>query len=175
MATDFLGRILRDDLPNPDTSPELFDGILTRRIMAFLIDCVIMGAMILVVTLIAGVLGVFTFGLTWLSIPLIVPLTFVAYYAVTLGSASRATLGMRATDIVLTPTRNTTLDGWMAMIHVVLFWISCSVLTPFIVLIGLFTPRRQLLHDLVLGTMMVRRSPMVRHWQAYARAGNAAP
>ncbi|MEQ8165452.1 MAG: hypothetical protein RIC93_05165 [Alphaproteobacteria bacterium] len=64
------------------------------------------------------------------------------------------------------------LDGWMAMIHVVVFWISCSLLTPFIILIGLFTPRRQLLHDVIVGTLMVRRSPMVRHWQAYARSGN---
>lgn len=172
MATDFLGRMLRDDLPNPNSSPELFDGILTRRAVAFVIDCVIMGAAILLVTLVAGILGIFTFGLTWLSIPLIVPVTFVAYYAVTLGSPSRATLGMRATDIVLTPTRETTLDGWMAMIHVVVFWISCSLLTPFIILIGLFTPRRQLLHDVIVGTLMVRRSPMVRHWQAYARSGN---
>ena len=148
MATDFLGRMLRDDLPSPNTSPELFDSILTRRVVAFVIDCVIMGAAILIVTL-------------------------AAEYAVTLGSRARATLGMRATDIVLTPTRETTLDGWMAMIHVVVFWISCSLLTPFIVLIGLFTPRRQLLHDMVVGTLMVRRSPMVRHWQAHTRADSS--
>lgn len=174
MATDFLGRIMRDDLPNPANSPELFEGILTRRVFAFLIDCVIMGILVTIVTLVAGVLGIFTFGLAWLSIPIIVPVTFIAYYAVTLGSSSRATLGMRAMDIVLTPTRETRLDGWMAMIHVVLFWISTAILTPFIVLIGLFTNRRQLLHDMVAGTLMVRRSPMVRHWRAYGHSGETA-
>lgn len=174
MATDFLGRIMRDDLPNPDNSPELFEGILTRRVFAFLIDCVIMGILVTIVTLVAGVLGIFTFGLAWLSIPIIVPVTFIAYYAVTLGSSSRATLGMRAMDIVLTPTRETRLDGWMAMIHVVLFWISTAILTPFIVLVGLFTNRRQLLHDMVAGTLMVRRSPMVRHWRAYGHSGETA-
>lgn len=174
MATDFLGRIMRDDLPNPANSPELFEGILTRRVFAFLIDCVIMGILVTIVTLVAGVLGIFTFGLAWLSIPIIVPVTFITYYAVTLGSSSRATLGMRAMDIVLTPTRETRLDGWMAMIHVVLFWISTAILTPFIVLIGLFTNRRQLLHDMVAGTLMVRRSPMVRHWRAYGHSGETA-
>lgn len=174
MATDFLGRIVRDDLPNPANSPELFEGILTRRVFAFLIDCVIMGILVTLVTLVAGVLGIFTFGLAWLSIPIIIPVTFIAYYAVTLGSSSRATLGMRAMDIVLTPTREVRLDGWMAMIHVVLFWISTTILTPFIVLIGLFTNRRQLLHDMVAGTLMVRRSPMVRHWRAYAHSGEPA-
>ncbi|WP_417581166.1 RDD family protein [Pelagibacterium sp.] len=174
MPTDFIGRILRDDLPNPDNAPELFDGILTRRVIAFFIDCVIMFVIILAVTVIASILAFITLGLAWLTLPLIVALTFVAYYAVTLGSSSRATLGMRATDIVMTPTRDTTLDGWMAMIHVVVFWISCSLLTPFILLIALFTPRRQLLHDMVVGTLMVRRSPMVRHWHAYAGSSDAA-
>lgn len=171
MATDFFGRIMRDDLPSPADSPELFDGILTRRVFAFFIDCIIMGILVMAVMLVAAILGIVTFGLTWLAIPIVVPITFIAYYAVTLGSSSRATLGMRATDIVLTPTRGTTLDGWMAMIHVVLFWISTSILTPFVVLIGLFTNRRQLLHDMVAGTLMVRRSPMVRHWDQYARNG----
>lgn len=172
MATDFLGRILRSDLPSPADSPELFEGVLTRRVFAFLIDCVIMGAAIMVITLLAGILGVFTFGLTWLSIPIIVPLTFIAYYAVTLGSPSRATLGMRAMDIILTPTRSAPLDGWMAMIHVVIFWLSTSILTPFILLIGLVTGRRQLLHDMIVGTLMVRRSPMERHWADHALTGS---
>src|SRR5690606_11699 len=127
MATDFLGRIVRDDLPNPANSPELFEGILTRRVFAFLIDCVIMRILVTLVTLVAGLLGIFTFGLAWLSIPIIIPVTFIAYYAATLGSSSRATLGMRAMDIVLTPTREVRLDGWMAMIHVVLFWISTTI------------------------------------------------
>lgn len=174
MATDFFGRILRDDLPDPANAPDLFEGILTRRVVAFLIDCIIMGILVSVAMLAAGILGFLTFGLAWLSIPIIVPVIFIAYYAATLGSASRATLGMRAMDIVLTPTRETTLDGWMAMIHVVVFWISTTLLTPFIVLIGLFTNRRQLLHDMIVGTLMVRRSPMVRHWRAYAQSGEAA-
>ena len=174
MATDFFGRIIRDDLPNPATAPELFEGILTRRAVAFLIDCLIMGIIVTVVTLVAAILGLLTFGLAWLSIPIVVPLTFVGYYAITLGSSSRATLGMRATDIVLTPTRDTTLDGWMAMIHVLVFWISCSILTPFIVLIGLFTNRRQLLHDMIVGTLMVRRSPMERHWRQHSGVGSAS-
>lgn len=173
MTTDFLGRITRDDLPNPADAPELFDGVLTRRIIAFLIDCVIMGILVVAVVLVATILGIFTFGLSWLALPIAVPVTFIGYYAMTLGSPARATMGMRATDIVLTPTRNATLDGWMAMIHVVLFWLSTAILTPFIIIVGLFTSRRQLLHDMIAGTLMVRRSPMERHWTEYARNGSA--
>lgn len=167
MATDFFGRIIRDDLPNPATSPELFESLLTRRVVAFVIDCVVMMVLIAAVSVAAGILGLLTLGLAWLAFPVIVPVVFVAYYAVTLGSPGRATLGMRAMDIVLTPMRDQPLDGWMAMLHVLVFWVSCAVLTPFILAIGLITNRRQLLHDMILGVLMVRRSPMVRHWRGY--------
>lgn len=173
MATDFFGRIVRDDLPNPAEAPELFDGVLTRRLFAFFIDCIIMSIAVFAVLIVAGILGFVTLGLAWLAIPVAVPVVFVAYYAVTLGSASRATLGMRAMDLVLTPTRETTLDGWLAMVHVLLFWLTTAILTPFIVLIGLFTNRRQLLHDMIVGTLMVRRSPMERHWNTYYRHNSA--
>src|SRR5690606_22589612 len=136
MATDFLGAVLRDDLPNPNDAPELFDSVLTRRVTAFVIDCLIMGVLLLVVSLVAGIAGFFTFFISWLLLPVILGVVFVAYYAVTLGSPSRATLGMRAMDLVMTPTRNTRLDGWLAILHVILFWITTAVLTPFILLLA---------------------------------------
>lgn len=169
MATDFFGRIIRDDLPNPAESPELFEEILSRRVVAFLIDCIIMSVLIVAAFICTAILGIVTLGLAWLTFPIIVPIVFIAYYAVTLGSSARATIGMRAMDVVLTPTRSATLDGWLAFLHVILFWISCSVLTPFVLAVGLITNRRQLLHDIVAGVLMVRRSPMERHWVNYHR------
>lgn len=173
MAVDFFNRILRDDLPNPAESPELFENLLTRRVLAFLIDCLVMGMLIVAAYIVATFFGIITLGLGFLAFPLVIPVVFVAYYAVTLGSPSRATLGMRAMDIVLTPTRGTTLDGWMAMLHVLVFWITCALLTPFILAVGLITNRRQLLHDLIVGVLMVRRSPMERHWAGAARGFGA--
>ena len=69
---------------------------------------------------------------------------------------------MQMMDLVLTPTHGAPLDGWKAFAHPLIYWLTCWVLAPFIVLVAFFTPRRQLLHDLVLGTLMVRRSPMER-------------
>jgi uncharacterized RDD family membrane protein YckC len=34
------------------------------------------------------------------------------------------------------------------------------------ILFALFTPRRQMIHDLIMGTLMVRRSPMMQHWRS---------
>lgn len=170
MAKDFLGRIIRDDLPNPADMPELFDSVLTRRVIAFFIDCLLIWLLFAAVTLATVILGVLTFGLMWLAIPVLLAIAFIGYYALTLGSARRATPGMQAMDLVMTPTRAMRFDGWLAVLHIVLFWVSVAILTPFIVAVALFTPRRQMLHDIVAGTLVVRRSPMVRHWRRMAGA-----
>jgi uncharacterized RDD family membrane protein YckC len=50
------------------------------------------------------------------------------------------------------------MDFLTAMVHTVLFWVINSVLTPLVLLAGLFIERSRLVHDLLLGTVVVRRS-----------------
>jgi uncharacterized RDD family membrane protein YckC len=153
----------RPYLPDPATAPALFDGVLTRRVFAFIIDMLLTGAIIVALSVVGLVLGFFTLGLAWLSLVFVVPASVVLYYAATLGSHRRATVGMQVMDIVLTPTRGQPLDGWMAALHALTFWVTIWVFWP-VTLIALFTPRRQMVHDYIVGTLMVRRSPMMRHW-----------
>jgi uncharacterized RDD family membrane protein YckC len=157
-------------LPDPETAPELFEGVLTRRVIAFAIDLLILSGVVAIAVLVTIFIGIFTLGLGFLATPLILLMAIVVYYGATLGSSRRATIGMQTMDIVLTPTRGSPLDGWRAFAHPLIFWLTSWVLPPFSLLVALFTPRRQLLHDLVLGTLMVRRSPMVRHWREYEMA-----
>lgn len=165
---------IRPRLPDPSSSPELFDGLLTRRTFAFLIDLVAIGSLILGFSFVGVVAGFFTFGLAWLGLIIVVPASIVFYYCVTLGSAARATWGMRMMDLVLTPARGQPLDGWMALFHAGLFWLTAWISLPLSLAFVLFTPRRQMLHDLVTGTLMVRRSPMVRHWRAQSLRASQA-
>jgi uncharacterized RDD family membrane protein YckC len=44
--------------------------------------------------------------------------------------------------------------------HALVFWFSVGLLTPLILLVGLFTRRRQLLHDLLLGTVVLNSWPL---------------
>lgn len=155
----------RPYLPDPATAPELFDGLLTRRVIAYFIDLAVMGALVLALTVIGAILGVLTFGLAFASLVFVIPAAIVLYYAATLGSPRRATVGMQMMDIVLTPTRGQPLDGWMAILHALVFWLTFWICWPVSLLFALFTPRRQMIHDFVVGTLMVRRSPMIRHWQ----------
>ena len=147
------------NLPDPDSAPELFEGVLKRRILAYFIDAVIIGVIASVVTLIIFIAGIATFGITWLTLPIIMPFSILLYYATTLGSHRRATLGMQMFDIVLTPTKGAPMDGWKALVHPVVFWITIWAFAP-LLFIGLFTRRRQLAHDFLTSTLMVRRSPM---------------
>jgi len=151
------------ELPDPSSSPDLFQGVLARRVGAVVVDGIIMMMMIAVFALATLIVGVATLGLGWLFMPLVAPVAVILYYAATLGSSQRATIGMRLFDIVLTPTGGKPLDGWKALIHPVVFWLTISIFWP-LLFICLFTPRRQLLHDLITGTMMVRMSPMSKHW-----------
>ena len=156
---------MRPALPDPQTAPELFESLLTRRALAFLVDIVLIGLMTGVLALVGLVLGFFTLGLGWLALPIVIPLAILGYYAATLGGPSRATIGMNLMDLVLTPTRGRPLDGWQILIHPLVFWITVWVAWPISLVVALLTPRREMVHDLIAGTLMLRRSPMVRHWR----------
>ena len=153
------------NLPDPSSAPELFSELLPRRVFAYFIDIMLIGVVAVLLTFCSVVLGFLTLGLAWLSMPLVLPATVIAYYALTLGSSRRATIGMSLMDIVLTPARDGALDGWKVLLHPLLFWVTIWICWPVSLLFALFTPRRQMLHDLVLGTLMLRRSPIPQNWR----------
>jgi uncharacterized RDD family membrane protein YckC len=163
---------MRPELPDPASAPELFEGVLTRRVIAFFIDMAIMIVLIAFVSVAGVVAGFLTLGLAWVALPFVILFVLLAYYALTLGSYRRATIGMSIMDLVLTPTRGTPLDGWAILVHPLIFWITVWIAWPFSLLIALLTPRREMVHDLITGTLMLRRSPMVRHWRSHTRSAS---
>ena len=48
------------------------------------------------------------------------------------------------------------IDGLVAIVHTVLFWAGNAILTPLILLATLFLDRKRTVHDLLLGTVVVR-------------------
>jgi uncharacterized RDD family membrane protein YckC len=101
-------------------------------------------------------LGVFTLGLAWLLIPAIWPVVAILYAVLTLGGPTSATPGMRFMGIKIVTLRGAPVEYGLALLHALGFWFSVSILTPLILLVALFTERKQLLHDLVLGTVAIR-------------------
>jgi uncharacterized RDD family membrane protein YckC len=142
----------------PLTDPRMFEGVRTRRILAFLIDAVVIALLTVVASIAVAVLGVLTLGLGWLLFPLLWPGVALLYCAFTMGGPRSATLGMRAQGLEARFLDGSRFNPGIAAIHSILFYISVGVLTPFILLVSLFTDRKRLLHDLVLGSVVVRRA-----------------
>jgi uncharacterized RDD family membrane protein YckC len=142
----------------PIYNDRAYDGVLSRRIFAFLIDYVVMGIAVVVLAFFIGILGVLTFGLAWLLYAVLVPIVVVPYVAFSLGGRDQATPGMKAMDLKIVKDDGTKVDSLIATVHLVLFWVFNTVLTPFILLLTLFTGRKRALHDILLHTSMQRAS-----------------
>ena len=146
---------------DPWTQPELFRGVLTRRVFAFLIDLVVLSIPIILVCMFIAVFGVVTLGLGWVLFWLVSPASVIwalIYYGASLGGPHSATLGMRVMDLELRTWYGAPGYFVLGAMHAVLFWISVSMLTPLVLLIGLFNSRRRLLHDMILGTIVINSS-----------------
>src|SRR5258708_39032502 len=89
---------------DPDFQPELFRGVLTRRIFAFLIDLVVLSVPVILGYIFIAVFGLITLGLGWALFWLAWPASVVwaiVYYGSSLGGPHSATGGMRVTDLGL--------------------------------------------------------------------------
>ncbi|MFK3778541.1 RDD family protein [Agrobacterium sp. NPDC089420] len=133
-----------------------YSGVLSRRVFAFLIDYAIVLLLCIPAAVIVFFLGVITLGLGFFLYPALFVIVAVLYFGVTLGGASQATPGMRAMGIAMARMDGRRIDFLLATVHIVLFWVINSVLTPLILLAGLFTERSRLVHDFLLGTVIVR-------------------
>jgi uncharacterized RDD family membrane protein YckC len=146
---------------DPYLQPELFRGVAIRRAIAFLIDVIVLSIPVVLAVIFIAVFGLITLGLGWALFWLISPASVIwalVYYGATLGGPHSATIGMRVMDLELRTWYGAPGYFLLGAMHAVLFWISISVLSPFVLLIGLFNARRRLLHDFVLGTVIINNS-----------------
>ena len=150
---------------DPWLQPELFRGVLTRRVFAFLIDLVVLSIPVILACLFIAVFGVVTLGLGWALFWLVSPASVIwalIYYGASLGGPHSATLGMRVMDLELRTWYGAPSYFVLGAMHAVLFWISVSVLSPLVLLVGLFNGRRRLLHDVLLGTVVINSSVLTQ-------------
>jgi uncharacterized RDD family membrane protein YckC len=153
---------------DPISQPELFEGVLPRRVVAFVIDVVIIAVPVVLAAMFIFAFGIVTFGLGWVLFWLLPAGTFIwaiCYFGITLGGPDSATIGMRAVDLEMRTWYGAPAYFVLGAVHAIVFWISISALTPLILLVCFFNERRRLLHDIVLGTVVInnpRRAVMLR-------------
>lgn len=139
-------------LPDPDTQPEFYTGVPSKRLVAFFIDSIIIVVLCVLALPFTAFLGLFFFPLMYMVIGF-------AYRTVMLARNS-ATLGMLAMSIEVRDGQGRTLDLPMAVMHTGAY--SALVISVFFqigsIVLMLSTPRAQGLHDYVLGTAVINRA-----------------
>jgi uncharacterized RDD family membrane protein YckC len=145
-------------IPDPLEDSQFYQGVVTRRLVAFCIDLLVVLLLWCIVLVVGLLVTVLTLGLaTPLALAVFGAADFLYRWAML--AARSATLGMLATGIEVRDADGTRLNPIVAFLHVSGFYLSVFV-TPLLV-IGWFlmasTPHRRMLHDLVLGTVVINR------------------
>jgi uncharacterized RDD family membrane protein YckC len=143
---------------DPVANPELFEGVLARRCIAFVIDVIIITIPVLFAAAFIFIVGLITLGLGWFLYWLLSPAAVIwaiCYYGLTFGSPASATIGMRAMDIEMRTWYGAPCYFVLGAAHAIAYWVTISFLTPLILLVAFFNRRRRLLHDMLVGTIVI--------------------
>ena len=141
--------------PDLDTW-QRYAGVRSRRILAFFIDFALIIALCIPVAVLIFILGVFTLGLGWMLYSVLFAIVALPYIGMTMGGVKQATPGMQVQGIRMIRTDGGRVDPMLAMVHAVLFYVGNVIFTPLILLVSLFTDRKRLLHDIILGVTVIR-------------------
>lgn len=135
-----------------------FENVRTCRMMAVLIDWAIVVALCVPVAIVIFFLGIATLGLGFALYGAMFPVLALLYSGFTMGGREQATIGMKMMDIHVERLDGKALDFATAAAHTFLFWAANVLLTPFILLVTLFTDRKRAVHD-ILTESVVKRGP----------------
>jgi uncharacterized RDD family membrane protein YckC len=104
------------------------------------------------------IFGVVTLGIGWVLYWLLSPAAVIwaiCYYGYTFGSPASATIGMRIMDLEMRTWYGAPAYFVLGAVHAVVYWVTVSFFTPLILLVAFFNHRRRLLHDMLVGTIVI--------------------
>jgi len=141
---------------DPVTQPQLFQGVIGKRVVAFIVDAIIILVLTVIAYVVVALLGVVTLGLAWLLFGLVFPAVGLGYNALTIGGPNSATIGQRMMGLEMRMWFGGKVSPLVAAFHALLFWFSLVVFCP-ILLWALFDPRKRCLHDILAGVVLINR------------------
>lgn len=164
IANPFFVRILemvldsfRDEFSgNTSGQSDFLDNVRTRRVLAFLIDYALIAILSFIFGIVVFFLGILTLGLAWLLYFVLPPLVAMAYVGLTMGGPNQATPGMQFFALKIVREDGERIDPFLAVLHGVIFWVAHIVLTPFMLAVSLFSSKKRLVQDILLGTLVIR-------------------
>jgi uncharacterized RDD family membrane protein YckC len=151
-------------MPDPVTVPAAYDGVLWRRTLGYLVDLGCIGVIAIFVGIIFFVLSVLSFGLLGPVLWFLFGLIPLAYHTLLLSSPWSATLGMRLFDVELRSVGGERPGFLQALAQTALFYVTVGATCSLILLVALLNRHKRTLHDMLTGTVVVRRFPAL--WSA---------
>ena len=137
------------------TSDDLL-GVRRARMLAFVIDYIVILLLSVPFAIIIAILGVITLGLGWALYGILLPAVALVYFAKTLGGPEQASIGMRQMGIEMRRLDGAPVDPLLAVVHAVLFWFIHTIALILPLFVSLFSSKKRLLHDILLGTYVAR-------------------
>jgi len=133
-------------------------GVLGSRLFAWIGDIIVLFILGWLIFLLLLVLGVVTFGATWLLIPIATVATGLGYAALTIGGPRQSTWGMRMAGLRVETANGGRPDGLAAAVHALLFYVAAGTVALWVldILCGVARSDRRLGHDLLTGLVVVR-------------------
>ena len=146
-------------LPVEAPSQPNVNGVLASRMIGFCVDFVLISILWAIFMTALFMLGFATLGLTWLLLPTLFPLVALLYNGFTIGGRNQATPGMRLFGVRMQMAESGgEVSFLIAAVHAIFYYVSVTVLTPLILIVGLVRSDSRMLHDLLAGVIAVRRT-----------------
>ena len=141
---------------DPVKEPRPFQSVIRKRVLAFIVDAIIITVLTAVTYVVVGLLGIVTLGLAWLLFGLVFPAVGLGYNALTIGGPNSATIGQRMMGLEVRMWFGGKVTPLIAAFHALMFWFSLVVFCP-ILLWAFFDPRKRCLHDILAGVVVINR------------------
>ena len=137
--------------PDPDIQPQFYEGVPSKRLLAWVVDTLIIGVLTLLTI-------PFTLFISLFFLPFVFFMINFAYRVVTLSRGS-ATWGMRVMAIELRDAQDAPFDVSQAFLHTLGYSLSIMIapLQLISMVLMLSTERRQGLTDILMGTVALNR------------------
>ncbi|WP_367379429.1 RDD family protein [Loktanella sp. 3ANDIMAR09] len=138
-------------LPDPDLMPEFYDGVRSRRLLAWLVDVTVVFLMSLILLPLTLFIALFFF-------PVLMMVVGFLYRWFTIANQS-ATWGMRLFNIALRDTQGAALTSAGALVHTAGYAISVVTFPLQLISVAMMavTAKRQGLTDMFMGTTAINR------------------
>jgi len=159
------------DVADNGFDARLTEGVIFRRIFAWLFDLLLVGGIVAVLWVILVGFGLLTFGLGFPLLGLL-PIVPLAYHILFVAGGRSATPGQIMMDLVVCRDRDL---GRPSLLQAILFtaglWLTLGAGVVWLAA-ALVTNRHRTLHDLVSGVVVVRSSELNRALTETAGFGN---